>query len=275
MSEHPTDDAQLKALMTRETDRLSPDLHSIVDGSMADGRALLRRRRVRRGAGVAGLAVLAVVAAPFAGQLVGGQDRPTARDLTVAAQPTAQPTAEPTTPADPSTTALEPRRRLAVAPQRITGTFTHLAPGTVTEESTKEANLPSRDFLWDGYRVSVGFQRLESILGAPIGERLARHSELRVADLYRACERTGAAGEDVEVSDCAADEQGNVVRLMHVPVGTEVLNSASVYTPDGWAITVSATNFAQKESGTVLSAQPPFTAQQLLDVALDPVWFGN
>jgi hypothetical protein len=264
--ETTVNETDLSTLLHRETTDLDPDVHALV----REGRARGVRRRHRRQAGVA-LASAAVVAAAGVALSLGTGGSP--ESPTVATDPTTTTTPAPaTTEATETTEAPVERRAIAVPPGEIPATFASLEPGELTIWGQKEPDEPGADFRWNGFAVRVMFQKSEYLVGTPIGQQVGRWQDAGTP--MQRCRRAdhGIGSGCREAPDGSAYQLASTGPATHD--GPDLISWAQLYTTDGWDVLLTAANVADtKTGGPALAPEPPFTPEQLLAVAQDPVWF--
>ena len=233
--------------LRQAAERLEPDVDRLVAGGTARGRRLRRRRRV--GASLATVAAVGIVTVSIP-LLDNGGSGPTGTE--VASDPTPS-VSETTPPAAP-----EPRV-LAVTQAQVPDTFAELVPGEITEWPQKEVRdeSPIVDFQWNGFAARVGIVPDDYRTGEP---------ENRTP--MEMCQRYGQPGLTCQVLPDGTVAQTNT---WLTPGGREQ-SWANAFLPDGWEATAFIHNAATKES-PALTAHPPLTPQQLLDVLLSDAWF--
>ncbi|MEJ7833165.1 MAG: hypothetical protein WKF79_09640 [Nocardioides sp.] len=252
MTEH-----QISILMHDSTADLAPDVASLIEGGVARGQGRRRRRRI--GTTLGAVVVIGVIAAgaAIAPTLPGGAPDAAPRESQVANDP------EPTPSADePSRTPQPERRSLAVKAAQIPGVFTEVFPGAV-EEAVDEANgtggyldqgpkAQIAHFRWNGYLMTVGLTS----------------GGISVADACR----------NLEDGYFCNERQDGTTLLSWTDTGPAVDGGVagrgvSLFTTDGWEVFAISYNAADAKDSPVLAEEPPFTLDQLEQVATSNAWF--
>lgn len=243
-------DPQLHSLLLDATADLAPDVGCIVGEGVARGRRRVRRRTLATG-GAAAVLVMAVVAGAL---LADGQGARRAVDLDVAVTPSA--------PVIPEA------RKLSANSGQLVAIFTELVGGTFTPRPQKEPGLPHVEFLWKGFATTIGFSSPQAQAGwdadlnpNPVVPRTAM-------------ERCLAERELEDGVRCQAGDRGNAFRAWSDKprFSAVITNFVTVFTADGWRITLVISNAEDKE-GAVLADRPPLTLQQMVAIAENDRWF--
>lgn len=247
---NPTDH-QLQTLFRDSTNALSPEVATLVAGGIARGRR--QRSRRRAGSALAAVAVFGVIGSVAGADLLGDSK-----------QGAGFATNEPELPAPAEPTVVKPpeRRELAVTAEGIPDRFAELFPGSIEEVAQKpldDAN-PIVEFRWNGYAVRVALTTEQYVSGGLVGTPMER------------CRLEGGMS-----GRCVTGPNGAAITSMTwtgPPADGGVTSSAlSVFTADGWTVTVMAHNAADSKDSQVLSERPPFSLHELRRAATSEVWF--
>lgn len=230
------------------------DLTALVEGGTRRGRASLRRRRV--GASLSTAAMVAVVG-------VGATAVPS-----WLASPAAAPIA--VVPAAPAVADQDARRGL-IDPSQMAATLASLLPG----ESTDPANWHGQGFqaasvLLDGQLVDVIVEQTWSDVDQAKAKELGDELDSAEALCRRASSAPGGACTQVaagwlrthQYAETEQDRQNGIVG-----------NHATLWTSDGWTVTISAYNASGEKHTEPVSGDPVLTQAQVGDLAVSDAWF--
>lgn len=261
--------SRVSALLHSKTAELDPDVSSLVRGAIDRSRSRQRRTTIAT-------AFLAAVAVGAVGVGVGvvpdlGGDGASDPAAPLATTTPAVPSQPLRTPPLDKATMKPPPVPVADIPVRaadLPGEFVRLFPGKLAPapESTGGIIDDGRKnqvahFLWNGYMVTVAFN---AFAGTP----------------QQACgdDNQGAGGTGGVAPRCATRPDGTVLAngrrsaTIHDGGGMSVVNSAALYTKDGYVIVALVYNWASK-AGPILADNPPLTVNDVETAVISKIWF--
>ena len=259
------DGRRASALFHGVTTDFAPDVDRLVQGGVARGRTLRRRRRV--GTSLAAAAVVAILgaAAGVGSQLAGGDAGPSPDRI---ADSPAPDRSDPPAPTEPQPTEPQPTDRqpidasIAVAAADVPGLIGGLVPAvsvdeTVRNRSTSFTDLPQEknvEFFVDGTLTSFG---------------IGRASELATcAELVDPADQP----DGLPRGECVV--QDGVLLLVWGPETADGVTSLGVWAfVHGYVVSAGSTNAEEGKDVTPVTDAPPLSQEQLTAIVTSDVWF--
>ncbi len=278
MTDHLTDGpdgGRASGLLHGVTADLAPDVDRLVQGGVARGRTIRRRRRV--GTSLAAVAVVGVLGiAASAGSGLFGGDESTAPQVgyagTTAADPspTQTPTPVPTTASDDgslpagATTTLPIDTTLAVAAEDVPATIGELVPGGSVGEILRGPGFGVADeeqrtivhFLYDGTLTTFTIEPADSLATC-------------AAMIDPADQADGQPG-----GECV-ERDGAVLLTWGPDTADGVVGQGVMAWLHGYVVSALSYNAADGKDVAPVTADPPISMDDLAGIVTSEVWFGG